>query len=156
MSLSGHDWLSPVVAAGPLLSARSWGLQQDIAPRLPHCSPLLPRVLLGAAPSCCSLPISIRLHLLENTVQKSGETWESISLPLDTKQSRVVSGFAELVAGIFLPVLSPQAPLLPLKKKKKKKKFPPFHWKGASCWVNHRCGFTLRAVCHSAVGLLSR
>lgn len=43
-------------------------------------------------------------------MQKRGETWERISFPLVIKQRRV-SGFAELVANILLPVLFPQAPL---------------------------------------------
>ena len=40
-------------------------------------------------------------------MQTGREMWERISLPLVIKQRGVVSGFAELIANILLPVLFP-------------------------------------------------
>lgn len=108
MNLSGSDWLTLVTATGPALLCHV----------LRDCSRTLSLAMLhswlvflcGEAHSCCSLTIYNWLYLLESTMQKRGETWERISFPLVIKQRRV-SGFAELVANILLPVLFPQAPL---------------------------------------------
>lgn len=90
--------------AGASALSQALGLQQDITPAsLFHSCLVLPL----EQPLLLLLPIYIRLYLLENTAQKGREMWESIFLPLVIKQSRVVSGFAELVDDIFFPVLFP-------------------------------------------------
>lgn len=112
MNLSGDDWLTPRTATGPVLLCQVlWDCSRTLSH--PCHAPLLACVPLGIGPVLL-LPSNL-IYLLESTMQKRGEMQERISLPLVRKQSRVVPGFEELVANIFLPVLFPQT--LPFKQK---------------------------------------